>query len=182
METVSFIKTMQNERREVEKEIIGDEKVQEIDKKVSEKRVVEKPVIMSEIETTGHGNYIFREPMTGKTFRASKDFLELAVGRYSDEMTRMHNQIREGKLDPDDDSLAISMDDIFTCGIGLSHCGFAELFEWHPKDNDAIRLNLTNTFEYEGPDGTLEPGYVFDFFDKPVLAMSSYSTSGSRRY
>ena len=47
---------------------------------------------------------------------------------------------------------------------------------------DEIVVNLNNTFEYEGLDGTKEPGYVFDFYTKPILSYSSYTSANARYY
>lgn len=181
VEALSLARSLREDTRQATVDTVGEEKTQEIEKKVSEKRVAEKPVIMPEVENTGHGQFIFREPMTGKTFKASKDYVELVVGRYSDEISRMYRDIRDGRLDPDTSECTRCMDDIFQ-SIGLSHCGFAELFVWDPRYVDRIDVNLNNTFEYEAPDGSVEPGYILDFYTKPTLAISSYSDNNTRWY
>lgn len=176
-EAVSLGRTMMADRKKAEVETVGEEKAAEIDKRVVISKATEAPVILSEVETTGHGNFIFREPMTGKTFRASKDYIEMVVQKWSNEVTKYHVGIREGRYDED---FEVSMSDIFE-DIGLSHCGFADLFVWPAIDFDSIEVNLNNTFEYEGPDGTMEPGYILDFYTKPVLTYSSYN-KGARGY
>lgn len=172
-EALAVAKSISDDTKRATVETVGQEKADEIDRKVMQNRAEDKPVIMSEVETTGHGNYIFREPMTGKTFRASKEWVNLIVNNWS-------HSLKEAR-DNDNDEYEVSMTDIFD-DIGLSRCGFADLFTWRAVDNVSIDVNLDNTFEYEGPDGTREPGYIFDFYTKPVLCYSSYSTAKSRWY
>lgn len=182
-EALSLARSLREETKRATVETVGEEKAQEIEKKVVTKRVSSEPVIMSEIENTGHGRFIFREPMTGKTFKASKDFIELIVDRHSNELMKYHKGIRgdiEYRAYADED-YEVSMTDIFE-DIGLSHCGFADLFVWPAREFDCIDVNLNNTFEYIGPDGTPEPGYILDFYTKPVLGYSSYSSSRGGRY
>lgn len=172
-EALAVAKSLSDDTKKATVETVGQEKADEIDRKVMQNRAEEKPVVMSEIETTGHGNYIFREPMTGKTFRASKEWVELIVNNWS-------CALKEAKA-KNYEEYEVRMTDIFD-DIGLSRCGFGDLFTWRAADNSSIDVNLNNTFEYEGPDGTREPGYIFDFYTKPVLAYSSYSTPRSRYY
>ena len=182
-EALLLYKSLSDDTKKATEEVVGKEKAEEIEKAVTRKRVMDRPVVLSEVESTGHGQYIFREPMTGKTFRASKDYIELVVSKYSEELGRHFKGIHG---DPEyrsyaDEDFEVSMTDIFS-DIGLSHCGFADLFVWRAIDCDGIQLNLNNTFEYEGPDGTLEPGYILDFYSKPILAYSSYSSPYGRGY
>lgn len=177
-EALSLARSMQEDRKKAERETVGEEKAAEIDEKITYNKVTEKPVIMSEVESTGHGNFIFREPMTGKTFRSSKDYIEMIVQKWSMECNKYYVGIREGKYD---DEFEVSMSNIFE-DIGLSHCGFGDLFVWPAIEFDSIEVNLNNTFEYEGPDGTVEPGYILDFYTKPILAYSSHSSYSGRNY
>lgn len=163
-------------KKKVEEEC-GPEVAEKIEKEVMVKHAVSKPVAMSEIEETGHGNFIFREPMTGKTFRASKDYVRLIVQEWSEKVHIAHNQIKNGELE----EFKVTMTDIFR-SFPLSHCGFGDLFEWDAEYDDEIIVNLDNTFDYEGPDGTKEPAYILDFYTKPTLACSSYSSQQARNY
>lgn len=172
-EALAVASSLRDDTRKATEEVAGKEAAEEIDRKVAVHRASCEPVIMGEVETTGHGNYIFREPMTGKTFRASKEWVELIVNTWS-------SSLREAKA-KDDDEYEVRMTDIFD-DIGLSRCGFGDLFVWRSADCDEIAVNLNNTFEYEGPDGTREPGYVFDFYTKPVLSYSSYCSPRARYY
>lgn len=172
-EALMVTKSISEDTRKATVEVVGEEKAGEIDRKVAYNRTVSAPVASSEIETTGHGNYIFREPMTGKTFRASKDFVERIVDNWS-------NEIRRAR-DLNDDEYEVSMNDIFE-DFGLSKCGFGDMFTWRTTDTDEIRVNLNNTFEYQGPDGTIEPGYILDFYTKPVMGYTMYTTPRSRFY
>lgn len=181
VEALSLARSIQSDRIEAEKEVLGEEKAAEIDKKIDQRRATEKPVVLSEIETTGHGTYIFREPLTGKTIRCSKDYIELIVGRFSSELYRMHKGIQNGDLDPDAEELEVSMNDIFKA-LGLSGCEFAEFLVWPARDFDSIDVNLNETFEYEGPDGTLEPAYILKFYTRPIIGYNSYMYGYGGRY
>lgn len=172
-EALAVASTLREDTRKATEEVAGKEAADEIDRRTAVNRASCDPVIMSEVETTGHGNYIFREPMTGKTFRASKEWVELIVNNWS-------CSLREAKAKNWDD-YEVSMTDIFD-DIGLSRCGFGDLFVWKATECNEIAVNLNNTFEYEAPDGTTEPGYVFDFYTKPVLGYSSYTSSRGSRY
>ena len=170
-EALAVASSLREDTRKATEEVAGKEVAEEIDRKVAVHRASCEPVIMGEVETTGHGNYIFREPMTGKTFRASKEWVELIVNTWS-------SSLREAKA-KDDDEYEVRMTDIFD-DIGLTRCGFGDLFVWRSAECDEIAVNLNNTFEYEGPDGTREPGYVLDFYTKPVLSYCSYTSASSR--
>lgn len=172
-EALAVASTLREDTKKATEEVAGKETADEIDRKVMQNRASDKPVVMSEIENTGHGTYIFREPMTGKTFRATKDFVELIVNNWS-------CTLREAKAKNWED-YEVRMTDIFD-DIGLSRCGFADLFVWKATEHDDISVNLNNTFEYEAPDGTKEPGYIMDFYTKPVLAYSSYCSPRARYY
>lgn len=182
-EALSVANSLREDTKKATVETVGPEKAEEIEKKVATNRATQQPVVLSEVENTGHGTFIFREPMTGKTFRASKDFVELVVSKYSSELTKhflgIHGDSDYARYA--DEDFEISMSDIFE-DIGLSHCGFADLFTWPAREFDSIDVNISNTFEYEGPDGNMEPGYILDFYTKPILAYSSYSAGSGRRY
>lgn len=172
-EALAVANSLRDDTKKATVETVGKEKADEIDRRVMQSRAENVSTPMAEVENTGHGTYIFREPMTGKTFRSSKEFVEMIVTNWS-------CALREAKAKGDDD-FSVSMTDIFD-DIGLSRCGFADLFEWPASEYDSIDVNVSNTFEYEGPDGTKEPGYIFDFYTKPMLASSSYSGPRARFY
>lgn len=172
-EALVVTKSLSDDTRKATVETVGEEKAAEIDRKVAYDRAASEPVMLSEVETTGHGTYIFREPMTGKTFRANKDYIELVVDRWSAILRKARNQ--------GDDEFEVSMTDIFD-EIGLSRCGFADLYTWKTTEADEIRVNLNNTFEYEAPDGSREPAYILDFYTKPTLGYTMYTTGRSRFY
>ncbi len=173
VEAVQISRSLQEETRKKTVEVVGEEKAEEIDREVKRERAASKPVIMSEVEETGHGNFIFREPMTGKTFRASKDYIMLVMEKWNARLEHAYSD--------HNDEYEVTMTDIFM-SIGLSKCGFADLFAWSARDVDRIDVNLNNTFEYEAPDGSLEPGYIMDFYTKPTLGYNSYTYSKSRNY
>lgn len=172
-EALAVASTLREDTKKATEEVVGKETADEIDRKVMQNRASERPVVMTEVENTGHGTYIFREPMTGKTFRATKDYVELIVNNWS-------CALREAKAKGWED-YEVRMTDIFD-DFGLSRCGFADLFVWKATEHDEISVNLNNTFEYEAADGTKEPGYIMDFYTKPVLAYSSYSSPRARYY
>lgn len=163
-------------KKKVEEEC-GPEVAEKIEKEVMVKHAVSRPVAMNEVEETGHGRFIFREPMTGKTFRASKDYVKLIVMEWSEKIRIAHDQIKNGELE----EYKVTMSDIFRA-FPVSHCGFGDLFEWNAEYDDEIIVNLDNTFDYEGPDGTVEPAYILDFYTKPTLAVGSYSSPQARNY
>lgn len=172
-EALAVASTLREDTKKATEEVAGKETADEIDRKVAIKRATSATVPMGEIENTGHGSHIFREPMTGKTIRSSKDYIELVVSTWS-------ASLREARQRGDDE-YEVSMTDIFD-DLGLSRCGFADLFTWSASDVDEICVNLNNTFEYTGPDGTTEPAYILDFYTKPVLSYSSYSGTRARAY
>lgn len=171
IEALSLTQSLRSDERKKMVEEVGEEKVQEVERKVAAERAQSKPVIMSEIENTGHGTFIFREPLTGKTFRASKDFVELVIGKWSRQLEAAHEK--------NWDDYEVSMTDIFN-DIGLSRCDVTDLFVWRAIDYSSIDVNLNGTFEYEGPDGNTEPGYILDFYTKPMLGYSSYTAPAGR--
>lgn len=173
IEALSLSQSLRTEERKKMVEEVGEEKVQEVEKKVVTEMAQSKPVILNEVQNTGHGNFIFREPMTGQTFRANKDFVELTISKWS-------AKIREAHVKNWDD-YEVTMTDIFD-DLGLTRCGFADLFVWRAIDNDSIDVNLNGTFEYEGSDGNTEPAYILDFYTKPMLGYSSYTAPASRYF
>ena len=120
-EALAVASSLREDTRKATQEVAGKETADEIDKKVALHRASCEHVAMGEVESTGHGNYIFREPMTGKTFRASKEWVELIVNTWS-------SSLKEAKAKNWDD-YEVSMTDIFD-DIGLSRCGFGDLFVW----------------------------------------------------
>ena len=174
VEAISLSESLRGETKKQLEETVGEEKVKEAEEKVMKERAEKKPLIMSEIENTGHGSFIFREPMTGKTFRASKDYVELVIARWSAKIAAAHAK--------NWDDYEVTMTDIFD-DIGLSRCGFADLFVWRAVEVDSIDVNLNGTFEYEDPEtGNTEPAYILDFYTKPMLGYSSYTAPSGRYY
>lgn len=141
-------------RKIAEKEVVGEEKVEAINK-VQAKKIVEK-IPDEEIERTGHGDVIFLEPNTGKVLQSCKDFLELGLSRCDTKIARCYDSC--GVCVNED--YGISYNDIFS-EWGIRRCKFGDMFEYRAKDNRKLTWNFI-PFEYEHDNGETELGYIID--------------------
>lgn len=148
-----------NEMRKVaEKEIVGEDKAEEIEKTVAKKTVESIPD--EEIETTGHGDVIFIEPNTGKVLKSSKDYIELGLSRCDTKLARCYDSLGICV----NDEYAISFNDIFN-EWGIRRCKFGDMFEFKARDNRKLTWNFI-PFEYEHDNGEVELGYIIDIVSK----------------
>jgi hypothetical protein len=177
VEALALTQSLRSEEKKKMIEEVGEEKVKKVEEEVVKERALAKsPTMIDQIQVTGHGNFIFREPMSGATFRGSKDYVELVIEKWSNRLKNAYEN--------HNDEYEVSMSDIFD-DIGVKmKIGFADLFVWRAADNDGdgIILNLNNTFEFEHDDGSTEPAYILDFYTKPILGYSSYTAPSGRYY
>jgi len=180
VEALALTQSLRSEEKKKLAEEVGEEKVKKVEEEVvkerAERALVKSPTMIDQIQATGHGTFIFREPMSGATFRASKDYIYLVIEKWSNRL--------KNAWENHNDEYEVSMSDIFE-DIGIKQkIGFGDLFVWRAAENDGdgIIPNLNNTFEFEHDDGSTEPAYILDFFTKPVLGYSSYTAPSGRYY
>lgn len=151
---LTIAKTAHDEYVKATGNVVGDEVEATIGNAANDaaaKKLAEgKPVVISDVKDTGHGRFIFREPLTGKTFRASKNFIEECAAR-------LNNELACAKLEGRDD-FEVTLNDLFE-ELDLEKCELGDMLSWKWTKNECIRLKLTDTFEYNGE----EPGYLMKF-------------------
>ena len=153
---VSTIQLSQMARDEYEKstkKLVGEEKEQEIRTEAARTVAEQKPVTVSEVIDTGHGKYIFREPWSGVTFRANKDWVVAVVERSSKTLERAKNKLGDEYVFTLYDffvELNVPEDQIPNCARVLG-------WSW-AKGHESI-LDPFVPFEYGGE----EPGYLLEF-------------------
>lgn len=163
----STAKTAMDIRKEVEKELLPPEQVQEIDNQAALRAIEQTPV--DRIHDTGHGEYLFYEPMTGAVFKSDPNYIKLQVKNAAEPLMRAHC----GHMLLDED-VQVSMNDLFEAlGWDDAKGMFGGMFGWPSDTYDEIRPNLNNSVIYNG-----KPAYVLDFYDKPVLLASGYGHVG----
>lgn len=162
---VSAYKSIDDIRKEVEKEVLPEEEVKAVDDAVVKKRL--ETASPEEIETTGHGDTLFIEPTyTGKVWRGSKDFWDLCIEKNDAKLYACYDKY--GMLRKDD--FAISFWDIFST-LGLRTYDMLEMFEYRARDFRKIPVSL-EPVEFTDKDGASSLGYKVIFDQRPSLAYS----------
>lgn len=161
---VSTYKTIDDIRRDVEKEELTEDKIKAIDEKVAERRI--KSASPEEIEETGHGDTVFIEPeYTGKVWHGSKDYWDLGIAKLNGKLMGCYDKYT-GLCRKDD--FAIDFWDIFK-EQGLRTADFYRSLTFPARDFKQLPVSL-EPIEYEGKDGKTELGYKVVFDARPVMA------------
>lgn len=136
------------------REVVGEEKEKEIRAKQAVKMAESKPVILDDVYDTGTGQFIFREPFTGVTVRASKAFILNSVLESRADVSK----VLEGSGKRRKRSFR---DIIMKWNVPYEKIpDSSDLYHWDPDRGQVINVDLSETFEYNGQ----EPGYVINFF------------------
>lgn len=147
-------KTAHDAYEKATREVVGEEKEQEIRKKQVKTMAESKPVVMDDVYDTGTGTFIFREPFTGVTVRASKAFILSSVLESRDEVSKVLEGSGKRRVRSFRDIIMkwnVPYEKIPDC---------ADLVTWDPDRGQVVNVDLSETFEYNGA----EPGYIVNFF------------------
>ena len=160
--TASGAKTMEDIRKEVEKEVVGEEKAAEIDRRTVEQRLAS--VAEEEIEDTGHGDTLFIDPeFTGRIWRGSKDFFDLCIARLDKKIASAYDTY--GRLRYDD--VAVTIGDIYR-EQGLRSATNLDNIEYTARDfQRGLPIKLVPREFTRG--GKVELGYEIDYQENPSI-------------
>lgn len=160
--TASGAKTLEDIRKEVEKEVVGEDTAEEINKRTVEQRL--SSVSEDEIETTGHGDTLFIDPtFTGRVWRSSKDFFELCIARLDKKLASAYDTY--GRLRYD--GVTVTIGDIYR-EQGLRSATNLDNSEYPARDFQRglpIKL-LPREFTR---DGKTELGYEVSYQEAPSI-------------
>ena len=157
-------KTMDDIRKEVVKETVGEEKAAEIEKKSVEERL--STAKDEEIEETGHGNTLFIDSkFTGRVWRSSKDYFELCIARLNNRIVSAYDTY--GRLQRD--GVAVSIGDFFR-EQGLRSATDLDNREYTARDfQRGLPIGLLPR-EFTR-NGKTELGYEVDFRSEPTMTL-----------
>ena len=134
----SLSETAFSEYKDKVAETIGEKKANVIEEKVAQDQIKKYPMIPEDIEETGHGEFLFLDPKSGRYFRSSKEFIDRIMVKLNSQLMNemwvplndLYNElgIRTTELGRDlgwniDDGIAdmsisyISDDDGNPCGV-----------------------------------------------------------------
>lgn len=82
----SLSETAFSEYKDKVAETIGEKKAGIIEEKVAQDQIKKIPMLPDEIEETGHGEFLFLDPKSGRYFRSSKEFIDRV-------MVKLNNQL-----------------------------------------------------------------------------------------
>ena len=147
-------KTIDDLRKDAEKELLPEEKVKTIEDKVDEK-MIEKISQKEPPEETGHGNVLFIEPRyTAKLWRGNKDFFDLAISKCDKKLYACYDPYGCCK----NDEFSITFRDIFK-ELDLRVAEMFEMYEYKGRDYRSVPVHLE---AHEFDNGELGYKVVFD--------------------
>jgi len=111
------------------KEIVGEEKVQEIKEKIAEEKIEKNISAIDEstVEITGKGNDLFVEYESGRIFRSSKE-----------DILNAKDSVNERLYSYDE----LDLNEFYT-ELGLDPTGFGSDHYWSIEDSKSIRINIS---------------------------------------
>lgn len=132
-------------------EACGEEKANEIKREVTKEAVRQRPVIVEDSESlyvtsTGEGNTLFYESLTGRYFRSSTNAVERAVNAVNKQM-RSDN--------------TVSVNDLYS-ELGIPRVEIGDLLGWS-IDRDDIELRYDSDIEVDG-----QPYIIIEYWNNPM--------------
>ena len=82
----SLSETAFSEYKDKVAETIGEKKANVIEEKVAQDQIKKYPMIPEGIEETGHGNFLFLDPKSGRYFRSSKEFIDRVMVKLNSQL------------------------------------------------------------------------------------------------
>lgn len=168
--TTTAVRTLLDETEKKLTEVVGDEKAEEIKKEVQKKAGENTGTVnVSSVPIVGNGDTIFRNPRTGFTVKATKDYIRSSIKTCNLWMAQQWNF---GGVPDEDSYLTLGDIDrtIFEDPNGV------------PETSNAMGYNVRNLgrrgeirvgfapWEYENPvTHTTELGYLYYFSESPVV-------------
>lgn len=162
LNTASGAKTMDDIRKEVAKDVVGEEKAAEIDRKAVEQRL--STISDEEIEETGHGDTKFIDTkFTGRVWKGSKDHFELCISRLNNKIANAYDTY--GRLRRD--GVTVTIGDLYR-ELGLRSATELDNREYVARDFQR-GLPITLIPREFTRNGKTELGYEIDFREEPSL-------------
>lgn len=176
--SASAIATVMDITEAKTKEIVGEEKAEEIKqhvvKAVGEKQNEDtKPVaINSDVLDTGTGKFLFFEPLSGVCIRGSKAYVHRKIDRINLWIKDICNYKH-----PDDEYYLTVADVVNALYEDACKGTVATIIGWHPVDlpNGGLRIKLNESTIYKYPNSDKEePAYIIRIID-PVELVPNYA-------
>lgn len=82
----SLSETAFSEYKDKVAETIGEKKACIIEEKVAQDQIKKIPMLPDEIEETGHGEFLFLDPKSGRYFRSSKEFIDRVMVKLNSQL------------------------------------------------------------------------------------------------
>ena len=82
----SLSETAFSEYKDKVAETIGEKKAGIIEEKVAQDQIMKIPMLPDEIEETGHGEFLFLDPKSGRYFRSSKEFIDRVMVKLNSQL------------------------------------------------------------------------------------------------
>ena len=82
----SLSETAFSEYKDKVAETIGEKKAGIIEEKVAQDQIKKIPMLPDEIEETGHGEFLFLDPKSGRYFRSSKEFIDRVMVKLNSQL------------------------------------------------------------------------------------------------
>lgn len=165
IDAASSYKTINDIRREVEREHLTEEKAKEIETEVAKKRLETVPD--KEVKETGHGKVKFEEHVySGNVWHGSRDQWELAVEKCNSKLRACYD--RYGLCRKDD--FAQSIKDLFR-NLRMDCPDMCDNYVYQAIEYDHIPVVLVPV-EFDTADGGKELGYQVVFEKEPTMAYS----------
>ena len=82
----SLSETAFSEYKDKVAETIGEKKASIIEEKVAQDQIKKIPMLPDEIEETGHGEFLFLDPKSGRYFRSSKEFIDRVMVKLNSQL------------------------------------------------------------------------------------------------
>ena len=128
------------------KEKLGDKKEEDISKEVNEEKVRKMDFTSTSIPSTGHGNTLFVDCMTGYPFESSFEHVRQAVNDFNEDLVNRATKANFG-LDVDTDVCANLND--FRGHLGLDEIDMGKYIGIKLCEDGQLRVNLTDIIELE---------------------------------
>lgn len=166
---ISTYKTVDDIRKEVMKDELGKEKVEEIDKKVAKQELESAVKVEGAIQKTGHGDTLFIEDdYANVMWRGSKDYWDLTISECNRALQSCYDKYT-GLCVRDD--FALSIRDIIR-RQGLKSAKVTCMFEFSAREFKELPISL-EPVEVDTPDGGTELAYHVRYDESPTFAYTS---------
>lgn len=139
------------------KEIVGEEKAKEIDREVAKARVRERPIIVESkdseyIHSTGNGDTLIYDSLSGRYFRSSRNAIEAAV-----------NALNKTLID----DYTASVNDFYN-ELDIPTIGAGNLIGWK-IDKDQLEISFDSDMDRNG-----NPFLILNYYNRPI-PLNNYS-------